>query len=125
MNTNIKVLIASIIVGLTHAIYVFLQPICVGGFECLGSLNPVLFGVVVIPIIFGILGFLLTAVDTSWGKRFIRAISWLGISFVVIVLLNIAGAIIKRPQIKAEWDKPQYHIQNYDKNAPNYQAPTP
>src|SRR3989344_5914140 len=70
MSTNIKVLISSIIVGLAHATYVYMQPICVGGFECLGSLNPILFGVIVFPIIFGILGFLLTNLDTSWGKRF-------------------------------------------------------
>ncbi len=88
MKTNTKVLIVSIIIGIAHVIYV--QQPCEGeGLGCVASgLGHVFLGVVLIPIIFGILGFFF-----SKERRWVQAASWLGISFAVILLLNlVAGA---------------------------------
>jgi hypothetical protein len=111
MNTNIKVLIYSIAAGIAHVTYIFLLPQCQGeGLGCMAAdMGPILSGVIIIPIVFGILGFVL-----SKEKRFIRAISWLGISFLVILLLNVAGGQLKRVvSIKDQ-------SQNYDACAANY-----
>ena len=111
MNTNIKVLIYSIIAGVVHVAYIFLRPQCQGeGLGCMAvDMGPILFGVIVIPIVFGILGFVL-----SKEKRFIHAISWLGISFAVILVLNVVGGQLKRVAY------PKNQSQNYDACSPNY-----
>ena len=111
MNTNLKVLLYSLVAGVVHVTYIFLRPQCQGeGLGCIAvEMGPILFGVIVIPLIFGILGFVL-----SKEKRFVRAISWLGISFAVVVLLNIVVGQLKRTAY------PQDHSQNYDACAPNY-----
>ncbi len=111
MGTNIKVLTYSIIVGVVHVAYVFLRPQCQGeGLGCTAvDMGPILFGVIVIPIVFGILGFVL-----SKEKRFIHVISWLGISFAVILVLNVVGGQLKRVAY------PKDQSQNYDACAPNY-----
>ena len=111
MSTNIKVLIYSIIAGFAHVTYIFLRPQCQGeGFSCMAvDLGPILLGIIVIPIIFAIFGFVL-----SKEKRFMRAISWLGISFAVILILNVVGGQLKRVAY------PKNQSQNYDACAPNY-----
>jgi len=125
MNANIKVLLCSIVVGIVYIIYNISQPIPCDGWSAisqgLGSLELV----VVISIVFGISGFLFTKLDTSWGKRFIRALSWFGISLIVILPITIMGLKLASPGRNAEWDKRCPRTQNYDKNAPNYQAPKP
>lgn len=66
MNTNLKVLISSIVVGIVYVIYIFLQPLSDDpGFGAIAQGFGFFVGVVVIAIIFGILGFLLTKLDTS------------------------------------------------------------
>ena len=111
MNTNIKVLIYSIIAGVVHVAYIFLRPQCQGeGLGCMAvDMGPILFGVIVIPIVFGILGFVL-----SKEKRFIHAISWLGISFAVILVLNVVGGQLKSVAY------PKDQSQNHSPCEPNY-----
>jgi len=120
MNTNIKVLISSIVVGVVYVIYIFLQPLPDDpGFGAIAQGLGFFMGVIGIAIIFGILGFLLTKLDTSWGKRFIRALSWFGISFAVILLLTLAGGLLFAPLKKAEWDRiPK--LQNHSPCESNY-----
>ena len=67
------------------------------------DMGPILIGIIIFPIIFGILGFVL-----SKEKRFIRAISWFGISFAVVLVLNIVGGQLKRVEY------PQNQSQNYE-----------
>src|SRR3990167_7848058 len=120
MNANIKVLLCSIVVGIVYIIYNISQPIPCDGWSAisqgLGSLELV----VVISIVFGISGFLFTKLDTSWGKRFIRALSWFGISFAVILLLTLGEGLLLEPSKKAEWNKSHPPLQNHSPCEPYY-----
>ena len=121
MNTNIKVLISSIVVGIVYVIYIFLQPLPDDpGFGSIAQGLGFFMGVIVIAIIFGILGFLLTKLDTSWGKRFIRALSWFGISFAVILVLTLAEGLLLEPSKKAEWERSHPALQNHSPCEPYY-----
>lgn len=110
MSTNIKVLIYSIIAGVVNVAYIFLRPQCQGeGFGCMAvDMGPILFGVIVIPIVFGIFGLVL-----SKERRFMRAISWFGISFAVILVLNIVGGQLRRVTSPVD-QSPNYDVKIYE-----------
>ncbi len=92
MSTSIKVLLSSVVIGIIHAFYIFSRPVCAGeGLGCMGvELGPILLGVILIPVIFGIVGFIF-----STEKKFTRALTWLGISFAVLLILNILVGQLK------------------------------
>lgn len=94
MSTNKKVLLASIIVGFCVAIYILTRPVCLGGFECLGFIAYIFFGIIVVPVVFGIAGFIFTSTGTPLGKRFLQSIYWLGISLAVMLVFTISASWI-------------------------------
>jgi hypothetical protein len=87
MNKNMIVLLVSVVIGILNAMYV--QQPCEGeGLSCVGiGLGRVFFGVIIIPIVFGVLGYVISS-----EKKLKRAFSWLGISFGVILVINLLAA---------------------------------
>src|SRR3990167_56877 len=116
MNTNIIVLIASIIVGIVYDVYIFSQPMADDpGFGAIAQGLGIIMGVFLISIVFGIGGFFLTRLETSLGERFMRAISWCGVSLGVILALTIIGNLITKSSREAEWEKLHPEI-NYEQD---------
>ena len=90
MNKNIKILISSIVVGLGYIfLYNLFEPQC-EGFGCVANgLGYAFIGIVLIPIIFGILGSVLSSENKikQWFISF-------GISFVVMLALMLASGVL-------------------------------
>lgn len=95
MKQNLKVLVWSVVIGLAIAIH---EQWVLGRYEGEGfggigiALGYIFVGAVLIPIVFGIVGFAI-----SPERRFKRAFSWLGISFAVILGLNLLIARTFQP----------------------------
>ncbi len=86
MKTNTKVFIASVVVGIVQVVYILSLPENTGeGFGDIAQGIGIIFSIILISIIFGILGFVF-----SKEKKFLQAFSWLGISFAVLLVINIA-----------------------------------
>ena len=120
MNTNLKILLYSLVVGIAHVSYILSRPECEGdGLGCLSiELGPIIVGIIFIPIVFGIFGFVL-----SKERRFIRAVSWLGISFVVIFLLNIIVGQYQGMKFREKYL--QTEVQTLPSDSPQRKIPLP
>jgi hypothetical protein len=93
--TKTKVLLSSLIVGIVYVVYDLLKPTYRGeGFgEIASGLEYIFFGVILIPVVFGILGFVF-----SKEKRLIQAITSFGISLAIMLVLMLAGGAWKNMQ---------------------------
>lgn len=92
MNKNIKVLLYSLIVGVLYVGYDLLrQPYQGEGFgDIANGLGYAFIGIILIPLIFGVVTFVL-----SKEKRITQAFSAFGISFAVMLILMIIGGAYK------------------------------
>lgn len=92
MNNHLKIIIYSLVAGIFHVGYVLSRPSCEGeGLGCTAvDLGPILAGIIFIPLVFGVIGFAM-----SKEHRFVISLKWLGISFLVLVLLNIIGGQLR------------------------------
>lgn len=91
ITRNNKLIFFSIIAGLALIIAVEIQPCTVNAFGCLDVLGIILAGVILLPIIFGIIGFA-SASENKLKQGFL----WLVVSFAIIFTLNlIAGQFRK------------------------------
>ena len=86
--TNNNVFISSLVVGIAYVGYELLQPTYQGDGlgEIANGLGYIFIGIILIPIIFGIVGFVF-----SKERRFVQAFTSFGISLAVMLVLMLAG----------------------------------
>ena len=111
MNTNLKVLLFSVIASIIPIAYSFVGIESSDGWGAIAQGIGTLFIIIVISLVFGITGFIVNK-----EKRFLRALSWLGISLAVMIVLNLAAS----PFRNAIWDKSHPQLQNHSPCEPNY-----
>lgn len=92
MNNSLKVFIGAVVVGVGHVYYTLLNPVCEGVGECWGAvaMGPILFDIIVIPLLLGVIG-----VIFSKEKRVITALTWFGIAFVTLLVINLIAAPLR------------------------------
>ncbi len=107
MNTNKKVLLYSLIVGVLYAGYNLLQPINqTGEFGDLANgLGYIFIGIILSPIVFGVITFVL-----SKDKKIIQAFSALGISLVVMLVLMMVGGFFKNAEMRNAYPTTQIPV---------------
>jgi len=87
MNQKIKILVVSIIIGLVDVFWVLSTPkALVGATFGVAALGKIFVGVILAPIFLFILGVLF-----SKENRAKNGLSWLWISFVVILIMNLVA----------------------------------
>ncbi|MDO8565227.1 MAG: hypothetical protein Q7R67_01210 [bacterium] len=123
MSTKIKILISAIVIGVVYNFYIFSRPLPSEGWAGISQSLGFVFGAIAIAIIFGIAGFLFTKLDTSWGQRFLQCFTWFGFALVVILPMVLIVGRVLAPSRNAAWRAANPPYQNYDSNAPYYQAP--
>src|SRR3989338_3194823 len=111
MNTNIKVLLFSIIASIIPIAYSFSGIESSDGWGAIAQGLGTLFIIVAISLAFGIVGLFLNK-----EKRFLRALSWFGICLAVMIVLNLAASPFRR----TIWDRSHPQLQNHSPCEPNY-----
>src|SRR3989344_4608087 len=111
MNTNIKILLFSIIASVVPIVYSLAGLESSDGWGAIAQELGTLFIIIAISLCFGIAGFILNK-----EKRFLRALSWFGISLAVMLLLNLALL----PYQRGVWDRSHPQLQNHSPCEPNY-----